>query len=136
MKTLTLIDIQNMPISEMYRKYAQGYRMDVYGLGATCTKTTGIVGEIVHLKATPTAGTAPFTVRFYKDSALLTTFTNVGMNTQKLYDYTLVTADDGSRIFKTTITDSCPTGVLTCLQQCTVIVTVPCSVPSCNFVVE
>lgn len=144
-KILTLVDIQNISIDEMLMKYSQGYRLEglrLEGYGsvrntspATCTKTNGIVGDIIHLKATPVEGTASYTVKFYKDTTVIVTYTGVGENVQKTYDYTLVSGDEGSRVFKVEITDSCVGGAKSCAEQCTVTVTA-CSTPSCNFIVE
>jgi len=157
-KVLTLERLKEMSQEEIINAYRNGYVLEgIERAGCsscertnkesmsnrhpisslvTCTKTSGVVGNVVTLKSTPTTGTAPYTVKFWKDTTLLTTFTNVPENTLKTYNYTLVAADIGSRIFKVDIADSCASTAKTCAEQCTVTVTAACVTPVCNFILE
>lgn len=104
-------------------------------LTKTCTKTTGVVGETITLKASGSAGTAPYIIVFKKDGVELTRFTGVPVGTEKTYAYTLVAADVGTRAFSAEISDSCPGGAKTCSESCSVTVSAACILPACSFTV-
>lgn len=84
-------------------------KMGIQTLAKTCTTTSKLVGSTVTLKCTPTSGVAPFTVKFFKNGALLTQYPNVSLNTEVSTTNvtTSVDATAGSAIYSTTTTDNC-----------------------------
>lgn len=110
-------------------------------LAPACNSTTKTVGEVVHMKAKPSGGTAPYKVDFYKGSTIIHTIANVAENADALFDYTTVTGDVSTTpiVFKETVTDSCPTsngGPKSSTEQCSVTVsaaTPGCAIPTVNM---
>ena len=102
---------------------------------ATCPPTGKKVGNILTLSATPTNGTAPFTIKFQRNSVDITggTFTNVPINQTKTIQYTLQTIDIPSVNISTLITDSCiDPSPQTLTDTCTIAVSA-CAAPSVTF---
>ena len=103
-------------------------------LAPTCSVTSKTVGQIVHMSAKPTGGTAPYTVSFKKGTVLLKQFTGVAEIQSVAYDYTTLSTDVGiTHIFSTSTTDSCSTGAKTCNEQCSI--TVNAVVSTCKDVI-
>lgn len=102
---------------------------------ATCPPTGKKVGNILTLSATPTNGTAPFTIKFQRNSVDIVggTFTGILLNQTKTIQYTLRTEDIPSVNISTMITDSCiDPGPQTLTDTCNVLVS-SCIAPLCTF---
>ena len=102
---------------------------------ATCPPTGKKVGNILTLSATPVNGTAPFTIRFQRNSVDIVggTFTNVPLNQTKTIQYTLQTTDIPSVNLSTLITDSCiDPSPQTLTDTCNIAVSA-CVAPSITF---
>ena len=102
---------------------------------ATCPPTGKKVGNILTLSATPVNGTAPFTIRFQRNSVDIVggTFTNVPINQTKTIQYTLQTIDIPSVNISTLITDSCIDPSPQTLTDTCAIAVSSCVNPSCTF---
>lgn len=99
---------------------------------ATCTSTQKQATQVVALSSSPTNGQPPYTVKFYKGNpttgTLLYTSPPVSAGGSATYNYTLTGADVGTPQFSVVVTDSCPTGSMTCTDSCTVtVITSICS---------
>jgi hypothetical protein len=124
----------------------------------TCPPGTKGEGDTVVLNCSPTGGTGPYTVTYYKKvgPAAETTFlaahtvpeggpdpSAVGSRTDTIMDVDIAGATgdpaatpalaNATIRYRMSITDSCPTGALTCTEYCDVALT--CAAPTCNFVV-
>jgi hypothetical protein len=111
-----------------------------------CPVATKYKGDTLTLQATPRDGTYPYNVEFRKNGIAIPGNDPSGNPytiTGALEDVTLtrtyvITNDDvrlssGSIDFSVYISDSCPTGSLSCSEICTV--TLGCLTPVCNFTV-
>lgn len=109
-------------------------------------------GNTVTLQATPTDGTGPYIVTFKKngttidDSRLVDEFSDPTTNpttdapedvqitrVYTLDDLDISSALTGDITFSVEISDSCPTGPMTCSSEC--VIAVGCVTPVCNFTV-
>ncbi len=107
---------------------------------ATCPGPK-IVGQTTTLTSTPTGGTpgtAGYTVTFRRMVGAtindLQTFTGVPEGSPRSMTYTPVAADVPSVTISVSVTDNCPTGAKTNIDQCVITVSA-CNVPACGFVV-
>lgn len=104
----------------------------------TCSNLNKKVGDIVHLLARPTGGTAPYTISFNKGTTLLKQIVNVSEGQVMTFDYTLTDTDANlTQTFSSVILDSCGSGPKQCIESCdiTVVGLITCGTPSCNLVV-
>jgi hypothetical protein len=103
-------------------------------------------GDTVTLKATPRNGIAPYIVTFKKDDEAINSSRLGGSNPISpapedvditrayiLDDLDISSALSGTIKFSVEISDSCPTGPVTCTSEC--IINIGCMAPVCNFVV-
>ena len=129
----------------------------IQSLPGTCpTGKTG--GDSLTMVATAISGIAPYTAKFYKDvtgtllapnriqigdTSALSSISIAADGGTATDTYTLTDLDVSSANFDataghiqlvSTVTDSCPTGGLTCEQTC--VMTVACNAPTCSFVVS
>ncbi len=128
----------------------------IQSLPGTCPvgKTAG---DTLNMLATAISGVAPYNAKFYKDvtgTTLVPARVQIGVistpagitiaadggtasDTYVLTDLDVASANfdgtAGAIQLISTVTDSCPTGGLTCEQVCTM--TVACPAPTCSFVV-
>lgn len=118
----------------------------IRNLAPTCPSVSGKVGDIVHLSAKPTGGTAPYTTSFNKGTGttatLLKQITNITEAQTITYDYTTTDVDANlTQTFSVVTTDSCSGSAKQCTESCSVtigaIVPTPtaCGIPVCNLVV-
>ncbi len=130
----------------------------IRSLAATCPAGTKGEGDTVVLDCAPNGGTGPYTVTYYKkvgpaaEAVFLAAHivpeggpdpAVVGTRTDTITDVDIAgaTGDPGATPplanaairYRISITDSCPTGGLTCEEYCDV--TLTCVAPTCNFVV-
>lgn len=116
----------------------------ISSLAPICPTSNKNVGDIVHMSATPTGGTAPYTVSFRKGNPvdatamLLKQFTGATEGQEVTYDYTILSTDAGAaHTLSVNTIDSCSVGAKFCNEQCSVTVNaiVVCNVPTCNLIV-
>lgn len=103
-----------------------------------CTTAIKNIGDVVTLTASGGTGTAPFTITFKRNGAVLPggTFTGVPSGVSKSLSYTTVAADSPTVTISVDVTDSCTNpGPQTCSKQCIVNVAAPpaCILPKCQF---
>ena len=104
-------------------------------------------GDIVTLQATPANGISPYVVTFKKNGVIIDP-SRLGELDNPILDapedvqitrvYTLDDLDISSALtgnitFSVEISDSCPTGPMTCSSEC--VISVGCHAPVCSFVV-
>lgn len=137
LKILKIDDIKNLSLDTLIEAVRNGYEIEKtnshYSVTklATCQTSTKEVGQSTTLSATPSNGTAPYTVNILKDGTVIRQFTNVAANQTVTHIYTFVSGDVGTHTFSTVAYDSCSSGSKTSnTDQCTV--TVVSSPPSCG----
>lgn len=104
-------------------------------------------GETVTLQSTPTGGIGPYIVTFKKNGVTIDisrlgglsnpiTGAPEGVQITRVYtlnDLDISSASTGNITFSVEISDSCPTGPMTCSSEC--VIPVGCLAPVCNFTV-
>lgn len=115
-------------------------------LSLTCPVSPKYSGNNIILQATPKDGIGPYYVEFFKDGFSINSSRLGGLdnpitgaleNIDITRIYTLddidVALSDGTIDFSVYISDSCPTGIKTCTETCTI--NIGCLAPVCNFTV-
>lgn len=115
-------------------------------LAPTCPTVPKFSGNTVTIQATPKDGIGPYYVEFRKDDVAIdpsrlgdvNPIPSAPENIQITRVYTLNDADIAGAVggfikFTIFIRDSCPTGGLTCIEDC--FVSIGCVAPVCNFTV-
>lgn len=115
----------------------------IENMAPTCFNLSKKVGDIVHMLARPTSGTAPYTVTFKKGSGenvvSLKQVANISEGQMITYDYTLIDQDAGlTQTFSVITDDSCPGGSKQGVESCNVSVEAlpaACNPPKSNLVI-
>lgn len=139
-KVLTLEQMKRMPIDEIVSAYKNGYGLscntcegkNIIGLNPATCPTSIVQGTTKTLTvAVTTAGTLPYTLKFYVDGVQKTvSATWDSVNSRFTFSYTFSDAI-GSHTYATEITDSCATGIKTSNRDtCTVGIVAPCTTPA------
>lgn len=145
-KVLTIEKIKKMSQEEIIEAYRNGYRLEEKIEKVECTEcnTTQQLGTVSCPSSIPkgtaktvilsltTAGTPPYTYKFYADGALKYTSPSTSDTTHS-FSYTF-DETAGSHTYKGEATDNCPTGVKSDSSQCTITITV-CPVPVLNMTI-
>lgn len=114
---------------------------------APCPTSPRYSGDNITLKSTPRDGAGPYYVEFRKNGVLINPsrlggldnpILNAPENVQitrvySLNDLDVSSASGGTIDFSVYITDSCPTGPMSCSETCTI--NIGCVAPICNFTV-
>lgn len=146
-KVLTIEQLKKMSQEEIIEAYKNGYRLEekIEKVGCKeCENTVLELGTVSCPSSLPkgiaktvtlsltTAGTPPYTYKFYADGVLKHTSPSISDTTHS-FSYTF-DETAGSHTYKGEVTDSCPTGAKSDSSQCTITITV-CPVPVLNMTI-
>ncbi len=144
-RELTLEQMKRMSSDEIINAYRNGYRLSDCGVcgsnivvlnPATCP-TSIIQGTTKTLTiAVTTAGTKPYTLKFYVDGVLkAVTATWDDVNNKFTWSYTF-SETVASHAYAAEIVDSCATGAKTSNRDtCTIAIVAPCATPAVTLTI-
>lgn len=140
-KVLTLEQMKRMSPDEIMSAYRNGYKLsecntcggkNIIGLNPATCPTSIVQGTTKTLTvAVTTAGTSPYTLKFYVDGVQKTISpTWDSVNNRFTFSWTF-SETITSHTYATEITDSCVTGAKTSNRDtCTVNIVAPCTIPA------
>lgn len=139
-KILTLEQMKRMPIDEIVTAYKNGYGLScnacegksIVGLNPASCPTSIVQGTTKTITvAVTTAGTPPYTPKFYIDGVLKTiTATWDTVNNRFTFPWTF-SETITSHAYATEVVDSCVTGAKTSNRDtCTISIIAPCATPA------
>lgn len=132
-----------VPCESVEIQYAPGAPQAPIG----CPASPKYSGDTITLEATPTGGIGPYNIEFLKNTITInpsrlggssnpilsspegTTITRI----YTLNDLDISSASGGTIDFSVNVSDSCPTGSVSCNSTCTI--AIGCIAPTCNFTV-
>lgn len=145
-KELTLEQMKRMSPDEIMSAYRNGYKLsecntcggkNIIGLNPATCPISIVQGTTKTLTiAVTTAGTLPYTPKFYVDTVLKTiTTTWDAINNRFTFPWTF-SETVASHTYATEVTDSCATGIKTSNRDiCTISIVAPCAIPAVTLTI-